>query len=194
MGDEGDRLYTLAAPAKRCHAKSDVRDYILTYGGWPEKVDTKMCPKHFAQLSRSKLVGIEAIEGCAERVALKEAGAQAEGQRCGSSSRASPKGSARSTANSSSASYASATAENTVEKWHSRGCPRNSVDDYCRVANLPLINNNEYLWSVVSRMIVFVVALVSNQWEIRICKGRFPTECLRVEIFPTFLTGNLECF
>ena len=47
---------------------------------------------------------------------------------------------------------------------------------------------------MVCRIIVFVAELVSNQWKL--CKrgGRFPTKYLKVEIFPTFLTGNLECF
>ena len=67
--------------------------------------------------------------------------------------------------------------------------------DDCRlVGNLPLILGNDFLWSVLWRMIVLVAALVSNQWEIRVRSGRFPTKCLNSEIFSTFLTGNLECF
>ena len=65
----GERLYTLAAAAKRCHAKSDVEDYVITYDEWPEKLDASLCPKHYCQLRKSKLVVLESIEECAERMA-----------------------------------------------------------------------------------------------------------------------------
>ena len=74
------------------------------------------------------------------------------------------------------------------------GMLTNSVWHQAMVGNLPLINSNDYLWSVICRIIVFVAALVSNQWEICNRRGRFPTKCLKVEIFPSKMTGNLECF
>ena len=75
----------------------------------------------------------------------------------------------------------------------STGCSR-TVCGTKQMGNLPLINSNDYLWSVVCRIIVFVAALVSNQWEITIFTARFPIKCSGVEIFPSILTGNLECF
>ena len=69
-------MYNLAAAAKRCHVKSDVEDYVIAYGEWPEKPDVSLFPKHFCQLRKSKLVVLEIIEECAERVAQEEAGAQ----------------------------------------------------------------------------------------------------------------------
>jgi hypothetical protein len=45
------------------------------------------------------------------------------------------------------------------------GMLTNSVWHQAMVGNLPLINGNDYLWSVICRIIVFVAALVSNQWE-----------------------------
>jgi hypothetical protein len=63
-----------------------------------------------------------------------------------------------------------------------------------RVANLPLIFSNDYLWSVKWQMDIFVAASVSNQWEITIFTARFPIKCSGVEIFSSKMTGNLECF
>ena len=74
------------------------------------------------------------------------------------------------------------------------GMLTHSVWHQAMVENLPLINSNDYLWSVICRIIVFVAALVSNQWEICNRRGRFPTKCLKVEIFPSKMTGNPECF
>ena len=62
------------------------------------------------------------------------------------------------------------------------------------MANLPLIFSNDYLWSVKWQMDIFVAASVSNQWEITIFTARFPIKCSGVEIFPSKMTGNLECF
>ena len=75
----------------------------------------------------------------------------------------------------------------------STGCSR-TVCGTKQMGNLPLINSNDYLWAVVCRIIVFLAALVSNQWEITIFTARFPIKCSGVEIFPSILTGNLECF
>ena len=74
------------------------------------------------------------------------------------------------------------------------GMLTNSVRHQAMMGNLPLINSNDYLWSVICRIIVFVAALVSNQWEIAIFTARFPIKCSGVEIFPSRMTGNLECF
>ena len=81
----GEGLYTLAAVAKRCHAKLDVEDYVITYDEWPDKLDASFCPKHYCQLRESKLVVLETTEECAQRVAKEETGAQGEGQRNGRS-------------------------------------------------------------------------------------------------------------
>ena len=57
-------LYILTAAAKRCHPKSDVEDYVITYDGWPAKLDAhaSLCPKHYCQLCKSKLVVLETTE------------------------------------------------------------------------------------------------------------------------------------
>ena len=76
----GEGLYTLAAAAKRCHAKSDLKDYVITYDKWPDKLDTSLCPNHYCQLGKSKLVVLESIEECAEGVAQEEARSQNSSQ------------------------------------------------------------------------------------------------------------------
>ena len=70
----------------------------------------------------------------------------------------------------------------------------NSVQHLAMMENLPLINNNDYLWFVVCQNILFVAALVSNQWEIAIFTCRLSTKCHNSEIFSNFFTENLECF
>ena len=126
----GDGLYTLTASAKRCHAKSDVEDYATTYDGWLEKLDVGLCPEHYCQLRRSKLVDLESIEECAERVAQQEeaAGAQAEQQSARASMRASPQSSARSASSTSSLSFVGVQAADSVEEWDTRGYPERDVD------------------------------------------------------------------
>ena len=60
----------------------------------------------------------------------------------------------------------------------------NSVAPRAMMGNLPLINSNDYLWSVVCRIIVFVAALVSNQWEICNRRADFPQNASKLKYFP----------
>ena len=121
----GEGLYALAAAAKRCHAKSDVEDYVITYDEWPEMLDACLC-----QLRKSNLLVLESSEECAERVAQEKegAGAQAEQQSARASVRASPQSLTRSAASTSSLFFVGVQAADSVEEWDARGYQERGVD------------------------------------------------------------------
>ena len=128
QGWEGEKLFTLAGSGERCQCKSNVDDWVITIERWRQREDGYLCPNHMAGLARSSCVTVETIEGVANRLALEEKAAAAQGLCIDGAPRASPNGSARSTASSSSATFSAMAAADTIESGDHWGYPVREVD------------------------------------------------------------------
>ena len=69
IGEGDDVLYSLTGTTKRCNCKADVDDYVVTFEGWLEQEDARLCSRHFAQLCRRPdLLKVETIQMIAARL------------------------------------------------------------------------------------------------------------------------------
>ena len=46
-GEKRNELYTLHGASKRCGCKQDVEDYVVTFDGWADCEDVRLCPEHY---------------------------------------------------------------------------------------------------------------------------------------------------
>ena len=128
--EEGNELYTLHGASKRCGCKQDVEDYVVTFDGWTDSEDVRLCPKHYVQLLRRKdLLLVETMVEVRDRFEREEAeGAAAEQPTASAPSRDSVVTSARSTASAGSFSWAGVAAANSIEEVDGKGYPARGMD------------------------------------------------------------------